>query len=185
MFLMKPFKRIVLQALLICSIRIQMVISFAAMTACMTGSQYCEIDGLACPENVGTDAMDYTTISSTDRWQWQGTTLDGRPWFFSDTVLGPVKYMYYSERRGTFHLTYTYPTLDEDEANPSSSSAVRFQSGNAQCPDGTWSGVRLYCGHDNGDPVDGCSVNERDDGRYFYWCNNNGTVKISCFGDPL
>ena len=127
----------------------------------------CTISGLACPnEHTDTD-MDYTHIdSSNNKWIWSGTTSDGRSWYENDDVSNGVKYLYYSTRAGGWFLTATAPDLSAADPWVGSNNQVRF-SGQAHgdSPDGVFHAARLYCGHDTGDPAEGCSNHPRGDGQ--------------------
>ena len=142
----------------------------------------CTISGLACPnEHTDTD-MDYTHIdSSNNKWVWSGTTSDGRSWYENDDVSFMVKYLYYSTRAGGWFLTATAPDLSAADPWVGGNNQVRF-SGQAHgnSPDWVFYDARLYCGHDTGDPAEGCSNHPSGDGRDYYWCDNDGTVTVSC-----
>ena len=149
----------------------------------------CTISGIACPyEHTDTD-QDYTHIDSSDQWVWSGTTSDGRAWYESDDVDSSVKYLYYSTRAEGWLLTYTAPDLSADDPWVGNNNQVRFYSpeddeANGDYPDGVFHGARLYCGHDTGNPAEGCSRHARGNGQYYYWCDNDGTVTVSCSGEP-
>ena len=126
--------------------------------------------------------MDYTHIdSSNNKWVWSGTTSDGRSWYENDDVSGAVKYLYYSTRASGWLLTATAPDLSAADPWVGNNNQVRF-SGQAHgdSPDGVFHDARLYCGHDTGDPAEGCSNHPRGDGRDYYKCDNDGTVTVSC-----
>ena len=125
--------------------------------------------------------MDYTHIdSSNNKWIWSGTTSDGRS-AENDDVSNVAKYLYYSTRAGGWLPTATAPDLSAADPWVGNNNQVRF-SGQAHgdSPDGVFHDARLYCGHDTGDPAEGCSNHPRGDGRDYYWCDNDGTVTVSC-----
>merc|ERR1719359_328348 len=142
----------------------------------------CTISGLACPDEHTDTDMDYTHIdSSNNKWIWSGTTSDGRSWYENDDVSFMVKYLYYSTRAGGWLLTATAPDLSAADPWVGNNNQVRF-SGQAHgdSPDGVFHDAQIYCGHDTGDPADGCWNHPRGDGRDMYHCGNDGTVTVSC-----
>ena len=93
--------------------------------------------------------------------------------------------MYYSTRADGWFLTATAPDLSAADPWVGDNNAVRLNGqAHGDSPDGVFHDADLYCGHDTGDPADGCSNHPRGDGRDFYWCGNDGTVTVSCGVPP-
>ena len=142
----------------------------------------CTISGIACPDEHTDTDVDYTHInSSNNKWVWSGTTSDGRSWYENDDVSDEVKYLYYSTRAGGWFLTATAPDLSAADPWVGDNNAVRLNGqGHGDSPDGVFHDADLYCGHDTGNPADGCRKTPRGDGRDMYHCGNDGTVTVSC-----
>merc|ERR550514_2077313 len=142
----------------------------------------CTISGIACPDEHTDMDVDYTHInSSNNKWVWSGTTSDGRSWYENDDVSDEVKYLYYSTRAGGWFLTATAPDLSAADPWVGGNVQVVFNGqAHGDSPDGVSHDAALYCGHDTGDPADGCSEIPRGDGQDYYWCDNDGTVTVSC-----
>ena len=134
---------------------------------------YCTISGLSCPpaHQDADSAHIYTSLTGTV-WVNGGTTADGRPWFRNTDVAGGIQYLYYSPRNDGFFLTASAPNLALTDPWTTDNNQVRLSSGGNRSPEGTWNSAALYCGHDTGAAADGCGASPRDDGRFFYWCNN-------------
>lgn len=128
----------------------------------------------------------YAGVSAEDTWVQQGTTMDGRPWYMgtgSGGLLDSVRYLYYSTRAQGYLLTATRPQTNQAEPWVGGNNQVRLVSGGASSPAGTWTSARLYCGHDTGAPARGCSSHDRGNGQTYYWCDNVGSVTVSCTDD--
>ena len=151
---------------------------------------YCTIEGLGCPEDHQDADMGeaYRAIMSTDKWHWKGSTADGRPWFETETEHEQIRYFYHSQRAEGYLLTASHPELEKEDPWTTDNNQVKLFSGSSRSPGGTWRDARLYCGHDTGPPASGCSKHSRDDygftgdlaGKTFYWCDNDGSVSVSC-----
>ena len=144
-------------------------------------ADFCTIHGLQCPlaHQDADFAAAYQAIGDDDKWVYQGELVDGRPWFQSDSVVGELKYLYYSERAGGYFLTATMPELLAAEPWTSDNIQVRLYS---QFP-GDHEYASLYCGHHAGEAAAGCQGHERDDGTVYYWCDNwhyDAPVAASC-----
>ena len=146
---------------------------------------YVEVGGLACPAEHEDSDIDYTQIADYPRWLQRGTTADGRAWYENEYTNSQFRFLYYSDRAEGWFITATAPDLDEDDPWVGGNNAARLvdaegEGSGSGTPDGVYPNAMLYCGHDTGDAAEGCSAHPRDDGRYFYWCSNDGAVSVSC-----
>ena len=152
---------------------------------------YCTVSGLQCPgEHQDSDMHDanvqYASVTESDTWEMQGTTRDGRPWFQnhrSGGLANSVRYLYYSKRAEGFLFTASMPIVTQEDPWTTDNNQVRLHAHGALTPEGIFSGARLYCGHDTGAPADGCTKHPRGNGQYYYWCDNDGAVKVMCHAE--
>jgi len=152
-----------------------------------TDVPYCIITGLACPAEHQDSDIDYTMLGDPNqKWQFRGSTLDGKNWYENLDAPYYVRYLMYSERSGGWMATASPPDVTAEDPWTTSNIQVRLEghrSTNARQgnnPAGFYPITHLYCGHDTGDAADGCSKIPRGTTpeTYFFWCTITDPIPV-------
>ena len=127
--------------------------------------------------------IDYTDLQGGNN-EWvaqQSATKDGRFWYINDDAPESMKYMYYTTRGEGWIISGSHPDLGQDDPWTTNNNQVRLEYDLEGAHDDT----RLYCGHDDGAPANGCHKHPRGhDNLYYLWCDNDGQTSVSCLDEP-